>query len=105
MSDLEEIAKVKRRIPKWRENPDQINHKILDAYLRLSKDNDNITVEELRRYCNENYKLSRKQFNGNYSDMRNKRKKNHAKVFEQTSDLIKLWDPVAEFIKQEWKRR
>lgn len=108
ISDIEEIEKVKRKLPNWRKNPKQFNHKILDAYLKLNKENESITLQDLQDYCKSNYAILGDKFFQNYNQMKMKADKNHGKIFEETHDTqdtyVTLWQPVAEFVKREWEQ-
>jgi len=42
------------------------------------------------------------RFKGNFDQMANMRYKNHGKVFEKNGDILKLWEPVREFIKEQY---
>lgn len=93
-----EIEKVKRKIPRWFNNPHQINSRILVAFLRLKNDNIHVTPSVLREHCSEI-----NDFEGNYNQMKNFGEKNHAKVFEEINNTIELWEPVEVFILESFK--
>lgn len=92
-----EIAKVKRKVPKWINNPDQINSQILQLYMALSHNNNSpVTRVDLEK---EFEKGHADPFYTNYMQMKNFGPKNHAKVFEEDAqENIWLWKPVADFI-------
>ena len=94
-----EIEKVKRKVPKWIEKPSQINSRILNLYVLLSKNGSypvshTVLKEEFeKKYSN--------PFESNYSQMKNFGIKNHAKVFTESKDgIISLWEPIATFVKK-----
>ncbi len=93
-----EIDKVKKRVPRWIDNPNQINSKILKLYMSLSEnDSFPVSYSDLK----EKYELSYGDvFNSNYNQMKNFGTKNHAKVFSEAKDgMISLWGPVADYIR------
>jgi len=92
-----EIKKVQNRIPKWFQHPDQNNSKILITYLKLLEESEMVTLSQLATACSGITK-----FMGNYAQMINIADKNHGKVFNGTSDNIVLWEPVREFIIQQY---
>lgn len=101
----DEINKVFRRVPKWRKKPNQINHRILDSFLKLQKENDRVTLNDLCQYCVNSYEdINEHKFRINYNQMVNIAPKNSGKVFENQHGKLTLWEPVAEFIKTEWEK-
>ena len=92
-NEVDEIEKVKRKVPKWFKNPSQDNSTILLNFLKLSKNNSRVTVQMLRQNC-----PSMKGFDGSYNQMKNFGKKNNGKTFEEIDGYIILWAPVKEFI-------
>jgi hypothetical protein len=94
-----EIDKVKRRVPIWFNNPDQKNSTILIAFLRLLGENSNpVSKQAIKNKCNF------ETFESNFIDMSNTSDRGHGKVFEVTGDEVTLWEPVAQFILQEWNK-
>lgn len=96
-----EVQKVMRRIPKWFIKTHQKNSKILLAYLEVSKLNSfPIQANILERACG----LDRSTFHICFSNM----KYAHStigKIFQTNPDgTIELWEPVADFIIQEYKK-
>ena len=95
-----EINKIKSRIPNWKKKPEQINHKILQAFFDLEKSGGQITEYLLEKHCRDKYDF---KFYGNFSQMINFGVKNHGKVFERnTNGSISLWQPVEDFVRQVW---
>jgi hypothetical protein len=92
-----EIKKVKNRVPRWLKRPAQNNSKILIAFLNLMEKSEFVSLEQLAEECKDVA-----NFMGNYAQMINIADKNHGKVFGGTSDKMTLWEPVKEFIIQEY---
>jgi len=92
-----EIEKVRNRVPRWLQRPAQNNSRILIAFLNLMEKNENISLEMLAGECKDV-----PNFMGNYAQMINIADKNHGKVFGGTSEKLTLWDPVKDFIIQEY---
>lgn len=98
----EEIKRVKKKIPSWLSKPNQYNHKILVAYLKLSNSNANtVSLIDLER---ESGLENSHKFNSNFNQMKIISYKNHGKVFTEGNGVVTLWDPVAEFIVNEYKK-
>ena len=93
-----EAAKVRRRVPRWFKNPDQYNSTILNAFLELYDQQNQVAVQMLRNKCQ-----TVSDFEGNYNQMKNFGEKNHGKVFEETNGIVTLWKPVKEFILELYK--
>lgn len=93
----EEVAKVERKVPKWLNNPHQINSQILQLFMTMSKNNEIlIKRDELQKEFEKDHA---DPFYSNYVQMKNFGPKNHAKVFQEDSwGNIRLWKPVADFI-------
>lgn len=90
----DEIKKVKRKVPKWMKKTHQYNYKILEAYMTLSNNNLHpIHLDELEDYVDIGT-----VFLGHYNGLKTISEKNHAKVFNEIDRMVKLWEPVAEFI-------
>ena len=98
LNEKSEIEKIKKRIPKWFANPHQINHKILIAFLELQEKQDDIRLDDIERNCRV------ETFKDNYDQMKKFGKKNHGKVFEEKYGSVELWQPVKEFILNEYKK-
>ena len=92
-----EVAKVISRVPKWFTRPGQNNSRILIRFMELYEKKDKITLQELAEACSEV-----RNFSGNFTQMNNVADKNHGKVFNGTSDNIQLWEPIREFVIQEY---
>lgn len=101
-TEEEEIKRVRKKIPSWFSKPNQYNHKILVAYMKLSnKNKDTITMEVLEKEAG----LKNSQvFISNFNQMKIISYKNHGKVFIEENGIIKLWEPVADFIVNEYEK-
>ena len=86
-----EINKVSNRLKLWAKRPNQINSKILNAFLRLERSGVSvITEKDLKGKVPEI-----KSFESNFSQMKIIAEKNHGKLFEQYGERITLWQPSA----------
>lgn len=98
--ELEEIARVKRKVPKWLKSQHQICSQILITFLALSKTQQqrSISVESLKEQC-----LAKgiSEFQINFRQMSRIYAKNHAKVFEEKDGMVSLWEPVRAFVLQQ----
>jgi len=93
-----EIQRVERRVPLWMNRPTQHNSIILNTYMQLSNNNQTpIGVSLLEKHS------STDKFATNYNQMKIIADKNHAKVFEENNGTVKLWEPVAEFIVNQYR--
>jgi len=89
-----EIAKVKRKVPKWMKKTHQYNYHILKAFMELSDNNaERVEVDTLEKYVDIG-----QAFLANYNNLKTISEKNHGKVFEEIDREVELWEPVAEFI-------
>jgi len=89
-----EIAKVKRKVPKWMKKTHQYNYQILKAFMELSDNNaDRVEVDALEKYVDIG-----QAFLANYNNLKTISEKNHGKVFEEIDKEVELWEPVAKFI-------
>ena len=97
--EAEEIRKVERKLHRWARNQQQINSKILNLFLKATMEGiNNVTEDELaKRYGNEG------EFHRNFNQMKIISPKNHAKVFEVTSNVVEIWEPVRIYV-EDYKR-
>ncbi len=93
--DSAEINKVGRRLKLWAKRPNQINSKILNAFLKLERSGIPITENNLKNELSEE-----KSFESNFAQMKIIAEKNHGKVFDQYGENIVLWPPVASNIRE-----
>jgi hypothetical protein len=92
-----EIEKVKRRIPRWLNNPNQTNSRILIKAMDYLSIKDSMSFSVFEKHC-ENID----KFRGNFEQMANFGTKNHGKVFERNGDNLALWLPVKDFVKESY---
>lgn len=98
----EEIIRVKKKIPSWLSKPNQYNHKILVAYMKLSNKNRNtVTTEELEK---ESGLKNSQTFISNFNQMKIISYKNHGKVFTEENGVITLWYVIADYIVEEYEK-
>jgi hypothetical protein len=92
-----EVLKVINRVPKWMKHPEQTNSKILIAFMNLLEKSEDVTYAKLTAACADVQK-----FSGNFTQMNNIADKNHGKVFSVVNGNVTLWEPVKEFIIQQY---
>lgn len=92
-----EIQKIQKRVPKWFNNPNQLNSQILIAFMNLRESNKSVKYYELEDKCK-----SIKSFKSNFDQMAMFGEKNHGKVFQKVNSLITLWEPVRAIIEFEY---
>ncbi|MDR1785411.1 MAG: hypothetical protein LBR23_02950 [Spirochaetaceae bacterium] len=94
-----EINKLHTRLPLWKKNPQQFNSTILRIFLELVDKNGLAERKILKREF-----LLRtdpaNDFYGNFAQMCNFGERNHGKVFELVGDKVKLWEPIANYVKE-----
>ena len=92
--EINEKAKVIKRLPNWFKNIEQYNSKILYAFLRLFDSKTGFVMYDVleKKACVGN------KFKSNFDQMKNFGEKNHGKVFDQVGDKIYLWDKVKDDI-------
>ena len=84
-----------RRIPVWANKPDQINHKIIRAFLQLEKEKKIVRVRDLQERCND--KLNHpdvfiQTFSSNYAQMKFDEGKSHGKIFVEEYGVVTIWE-------------
>lgn len=94
--EMEEVKKVNRRLKLWAKRQNQINSKILNAFLKLERSG-LIPITETDLI---NELPNEKSFASNFVQMKIIAEKNHGKVFEQCGDAITLWKPVLSSIRE-----
>ena len=98
----EEIIRVKKKIPSWLSKPNQYNHKILVAYMKLSNKNRNtVTTEELEK---ESGLKNSQTFISIFNQMKIISYKNHGKVFTEENGVITLWHVIADYIVEVYEK-
>ncbi len=91
------------RIKRWANHPEQYNHKIIKAYLELSKHGD-VLLTEFQNYCsntNSNYYVN--NFFGHFSSMKTDNGNSHGKVFYVDNGIVKIYPVVIEEIQKYFK--
>ena len=97
----DEVQKVYRKVPRWLNNPSQYNYKILTTFMTLSNNNTTpINVSLLEKHSN----IEDNKFTSHFNQMKIISKRNHAKVFNEAYGEVKLWEPIAEFIVDLYKK-
>ncbi len=91
-----EINKVSRKLKLWAKRPNQINSKILNAFLKLERSGISVITENNLR----NELLEEKTFESNFAQMKIIAEKNHGKVFEQYGENIVLWPPIVPNVRE-----
>ena len=94
--DTNEINKVTRRLKLWAKRQDQINSKILNAFLKLERTGATIITEADVK----NELPEEKSFESNFSQMKMIAEKNHGKIFEQHGEIVTLWSPVTGAVRE-----
>ncbi len=103
---MENSAKFNKidRIEKWAKHPEQINHKIIKAFLRLSRVNDIIKLTDLKKLCsyeNENFYV--KKFDINFASMKTDAGNSHGKVFKEDNGIVTIYETVLREINRYFK--
>jgi cell fate (sporulation/competence/biofilm development) regulator YmcA (YheA/YmcA/DUF963 family) len=94
--EINEIEKVKRKVPLWLNKKTQYNYKILKTFMDLSNNNSHyVNVTTLESHCGIN---DSKKFLSNYNLLKTISEKNHAKVFQEKNGQIHLWSPISEIV-------
>lgn len=94
-----EIDKVIRKLPKWFKKPENINTRILIIFLELEKKIGKVDYLTLAENCS-----GIDTFKENFAQMKNFGQKNNGKIFEQTESIIKLWNPVKDYVISEYNK-
>lgn len=89
-AEIKEMKKVRNRLRLWSRKPQQINTRILKAYLELRRSGMiHITEQSLRSALPPDF-----PFESNFAQMKIIAEKNHGKVFETHGDHVEIWAPV-----------
>jgi hypothetical protein len=94
--EASEIKRVKNRIFRWFKNKDQINSKILYAYIKLYEKNNVVQYDDLKNEVNISINIS--TFGTNFEQMKTIAPHNHGKIFEQKDNKVILWDKIEKII-------
>lgn len=94
-------GKAMYRIPKWAKKHNQINHKIIKAFLKLAQ-NGAVAYEDLLRECsNPDSDVYVPTFSSNFAQMKFDGDKSHGKVFVvDNSNIVTIWEYVEDTILQ-----
>lgn len=95
--DATEVEKVKRRVPRWLNNPNQTNSKVLIKAMKFLVSSDKMSYKQLEDECK-----GIDKFKGNFDQMANFGIKNHGKVFNKIGDNLSLWEPVRAFVRESY---
>ncbi|MBM95272.1 MAG: hypothetical protein CMI09_05430 [Oceanospirillaceae bacterium] len=96
VADINEVEKVNRRLRLWAKRQNQINSRILNAFLKLKRSGLTVITEsDLRGEF-----LEEKSFDSNFLQMKIIAEKNHGKVFDQYGEIISIWRPVADGVNE-----
>ena len=95
-SAIPEINKVNRRLKLWAKRQDQINSKILNAFLKLERSG----ATPVREIDLRNELPDEKSFESNFVQMKIIAERNHGKIFEQYGENISLWSPVIDAVRE-----
>jgi predicted glycosyl hydrolase (DUF1957 family) len=91
-----EINKVADRLRLWAKRQNNINARILNAFLELERSGVSVITEDALKS-----KLPElNTFKSNFDQMKTIAPKNHGKVFEQYGEEITLWEPIALYVRE-----
>lgn len=97
---LAEKNKARNRLELWAKRQNQINSRILNAYLTLErKGYTRITTSMIS-----NQLRDIKSFQSNFNQMKTIAPHNHAKVFDVLDDVVTIW-PVVEIHVRDYERK
>ena len=96
ISNADEINKVARRLKLWVNRPQQMNSRILTAYLKLEREG----MGPISEQALNNELGGETTFATNFLQMRISAERNHGKVFDQNGDNVTLWPPVESAIRE-----
>ncbi len=89
------------RISRWAEHPEQINHKMIKAFLYLENSDQKVSLENLQQLCSkENTSYYIKKFMGNFNSMRTDDGSSHGKVFYIKNGYVCMYDQVREVVNE-----
>lgn len=103
---VDNFRKAARRIPRWANNPDQINHKIIKAFFFCETEG-NASLQDMMALCSDpnNQEFYVNNFSGNYASMRTDCGNSHGKVFEDSADgFVVIWNEIADVL-EEYRER
>ena len=91
-----ETKKVRNRLRLWSRRPQQINTRILRAYLELERSGVSPITEPLLRSA----MPSELPFDSNFAQMKIIAERNHGKVFDIQGGRIFIWPPVEPYVRE-----
>lgn len=95
-AEFKEVRKVRNRLRLWIGRPQQINARILIAFLKLRRSGmTDITEQNLRDALPPDV-----PFDGNFAQMKIIAERNHGKVFETDGDRVSIWPPVTTAVRE-----
>ncbi len=101
-SDGANYGKALHRIPMWAKRPQQINYKIMRAFLQLSQQTDYVTYNALLSRCSD--KMNHPDvfvptFTTNFAQMKFDGDNSHGKVFEvDQKGIVTIWSIVRDVV-------
>jgi hypothetical protein len=95
-TNSKEINKVSNRLGLWAKRQNQLNSRILNAFLKLERSGVSVITESALR--NELPEVS--TFESNFAQMKVIAENNHGKVFEQYGDEVTLWEPIIPYVRE-----
>jgi len=90
-SERHEANKVRRRLKLWSGRQNQINSKILNAYLNLQRAGASVITEQDIR----NELPGEQSFYTNFTQMKIIAERNHGKIFDQHGEQVTIWKPIS----------
>ncbi len=97
----EQINRVHIKVPMWLKKPEQINTTIFLRIMEYLVKQDSVEFSIIESiFPTKN--ISKYQYRTNFTQMSNFGKKNNAKVFERNGDVIKIWEPVKNFVLEKY---
>ena len=100
VSVFPKIGKIKL----WAKREWQDNHKMIKAYLELSK-NGSVTVDRLKSICSSKIireDLNIEKFDGHFASMKTDKGNSHGKIFYEEMGYVKIYKQVLDEIKKEF---
>ena len=100
VDEQNEIAKVRRKLPRWATKPNQNCTQVLRAYIQAKREG----VQPITTAAIQDRLADPSIFPTTFAQMKNIAQKNNGKVFDQVGDEVRIWPPVAVFV-DEFERR
>ena len=102
LNENSEFTKL-NRIELWSKREHQANHKIIRAFLEISK-NRKVTLEQLKNNCiGEKYGIETSKFDGNFNAMKTDKANAHGKVFYEQNGFVEIYPVVMNEIEEYFK--